>query len=394
MTKERPSYEDLELKIAQLEAEKNATNRYVNSIGKIYNSISTGVVIINAETHIIENANDAVLSILGYSTKDELLGKTCYSCFCPQKKHDCPITEDNPEIMYTEKKIKRKDGTIIPVMKEVTTITTLDKQKYIIENFHDISEKKLLENQLNHAKNLAILGERTERFIHDLNNPLTGFMGGFQMMDLVISELPDIPQKKEMEQMLKISNKGFDIIYSMVKNLLTYIRDSHETEVTQINLKHDLEASIEIAKLDQSYKNLHKDTYYDLQEVPMIKGIPSHFQQIFNNLIQNATHAIEDAENTGIITPNQTSKLFIQLSYLENKEAINFIIKDSGIGIPQEKLGKIFEPHYTTKTNGRGTGLGLASVAETVKMYGGEITVESQPNKGATFNIVIPVNQR
>lgn len=394
---QKPTYKELELKNAKLEDRIKTTEDLLEFDTQIFNSINTGVVIIDAEDHIINNVNTASLSILGYKTKDELIGKNCCDCFCPKNEHTCPITKKNPDKYFPERPVIKKNGEIIPIIKEVKTIKTKSGHKYIIETFRDISEKKKLEELLYKAESLAVIGEAAATIAHDLNNPLSVFSGGFQLIDMILTKLPNSSEKEQIQDILKSSNIGFDMITSMINNLLTYTIESHQNERSEVNLKDNLERCMKLMELDVFYKKeIHTSSHenYNIQKVPLINGVPRHFNQIYQNLIRNAVHSIEEAQINGILESKEKNKLSLSLSYSEQTRLINFSISDKGMGIPENKLIKIFQPHYTTKEKGKGTGLGLSSATDKIKRYGGEIRVETKLGQGTKFDVTIPINQK
>nr|MBC8413622.1 GHKL domain-containing protein [bacterium] len=117
----------------------------------------------------------------------------------------------------------------------------------------------------------------------------------------------------------------------------------------------------------------------DYGELPLVTCHPQQLNQVFMNLLVNASQAIE---KDGIIT----------ITTREDNGFVKISISDNGSGIEESKIVKIFDPFYTTKPVGQGTGLGLSISNEIIQQHGGTITVESEPGKGTTFIIAIPVN--
>jgi two-component system NtrC family sensor kinase len=117
--------------------------------------------------------------------------------------------------------------------------------------------------------------------------------------------------------------------------------------------------------------------------VPRIHGNESRLAQVFLNLLVNAAHAL----------PSQGgASSEIRISTRHEQDLVMVAVRDTGVGIPEENLERMFEPFFTTKPPGEGTGLGLSICQEIVKAVGGRITVESQPGRGSTFRVFLPVN--
>ena len=148
-----------------------------------------------------------------------------------------------------------------------------------------------------------------------------------------------------------------------------------EAESTMADINAGLESTINIVWNEIKYKAA---VHRDFGAIPLTKCNPGQLNQVFMNMLINAAQAIPERGEIRIRTWAEEGSIFIAIS-------------DTGAGIPADKLQKVFEPFYTTKDVGKGTGLGLSIAYDIVKKHDGELTVESEPDKGTTFTVRIPV---
>ena len=179
---------------------------------------------------------------------------------------------------------------------------------------------------------------------------------------------------EDIDQLIEESLDGADRVKKIVQNLKSFSRiDEAEHKAADIN--ESLESTLNIVWNELKYKATVTKEY---GEIPMTKCYPQQLNQVFVNLLINASHAIENQGEIKIKTWNGNGM-------------VNISISDTGNGIEKDKVEKIFEPFFTTKPVGKGTGLGLSIAYDIVKKHNGEITVESEVGKGTTFTVQIPV---
>jgi len=179
---------------------------------------------------------------------------------------------------------------------------------------------------------------------------------------------------RDGRELIAESLEGADRVREIVRNLKDFSRpDKEESEHADIN--ECISGAINIVWNQLKYKaNLTSE----LGDIPLIKCYPQQLGQVFMNLLVNASQAIEKQGEIGVRTWYENGKLLVQIT-------------DTGCGIPGENLHRIFEPFFTTKDVGKGTGLGLSVTYEIIKNHNGEIIVESEPGKGSTFTVQLPV---
>jgi len=243
----------------------------------------------------------------------------------------------------------------------------------------DITENKRLERQLVNAEKLASLGTLAAGVAHEVNNPL-GIILGF--CDLLIQKAEMGTQ--EYEDLKTIERQGLHC-KQVVENLLSFTRRVH-ADLEYSNLNESLEEVIGIVHHNLEMNNI--ELYTDLYPaIPLVRGEARELQQVFLNIINNAIAAMD---NGGVLN---ISTLFDEQNL---KASVRF--EDNGIGIGKEHADHIFEPFYTTKPEGEGTGLGLFVSYGILKKFGGSIDFISRTGdslnggkRGTVFTIKLPI---
>jgi len=239
-----------------------------------------------------------------------------------------------------------------------------------------MAEQKTTEQQLIRSARLAAVGEMAAGVAHELNNPLTTASG---FVELLLDELPDdLPQRADLELVLREAKRARNV----VRNLLNFSRPSENVRVhVDIN-----ELISEVLTLVQhlvrtSGVELRIQFWDDLQPV---LADPNQIKQVLLNLIHNALQAMP---HSGVLTVQTRPKR------RRRKRWLTVSVEDNGVGIPQENLARIFEPFFSTRPVGSGTGLGLSVSYGIIKEHGGFIEVESTPGEGSCFTIWLPVDE-
>lgn len=259
-----------------------------------------------------------------------------------------------------------------------------------IECLRDNTERKKLEEHLNRAEKMESLGTLAGGVAHDLNNVL-GVLVGYS--ELLAEQLPlSSIQRKYADNILKSSIRGAAII----QDLLTLARRGVTvSEVVNLNkLVSDYLRMPEFDKLKSDHPNVEIAKELE-NELINIKGSPIHLSKTIMNLVSNAAEAISGRGKVIVRTENRYLDYPIR-GYDSMQEGVYalLIVSDTGMGISDNDVGKIFEPFYTKKVMGKsGTGLGLAVVWGTVKDHNGYIDVQSEEGKGTTFTLYFPVTR-
>ena len=232
-----------------------------------------------------------------------------------------------------------------------------------------------MQSKMAQAEKLASLGKLAAGVAHEINNPLGGIL---TCSSLVLEDLPeDDPGRPDLEEIVKQATRCRGI----VKGLLEFARQA-ETKVSLINLNKVLEETLGILERQALFININTVRRLD-PYLPHVLADPSQMQQVFMNVIVNAAEAMMEE---GMLTLDSWAS--------PDRNTVYVKISDTGCGIPEESINNIFDPFYTTKQTGRGTGLGLSVAYGIVERHGGRLWAESKVGDGTSFTISIPSKSR
>ncbi len=272
-----------------------------------------------------------------------------------------------------------------------------------------LSNLKSTQAQLIQSEKMASLGELTAGVAHEIQNPLN-FVTNFSEVnkDLLIEMKDEIDNGNlnevkliandviENEQKINHHGKRADAI---VKGMLQHSRSSSGVkEPTDINALADEYLRLSYHGLRAKDKDLNANftTNFD-ESIGKIEVAPQDIGRVLLNLYNNAFYAVNEKkkqlDGTFEPTVEVSTKLSSSLSFGEGRGEVIITVKDNGFGIPQKVLDKIFQPFFTTKPTGQGTGLGLSLSYDIIKAHGGELLVETKEKEGAEFTIKIPTTQ-
>ncbi|MCB9239357.1 MAG: ATP-binding protein [Cyclobacteriaceae bacterium] len=231
-------------------------------------------------------------------------------------------------------------------------------------------ERKSLQVQLQHVERLALIGELTAGIAHELNEPLGRILGFSQLIKKGGMLKPQ--QEEDLERIIKASLYTREII----KKLMFFSRQMPQ-QITTVSLNEVISNILYF--IDARYQGNKILIDQKLQEpLPAIQADAVQMSQVLVNLITNSIHAMPNGGN-----------LLIQTS--SKPDYVSLVVKDNGQGMPPAVKKKIFEPFYTTKPVGQGTGLGLSVVQGIVSAHHGKVHVQSRPGKGSKFEILLPI---
>ncbi|MBN1146328.1 MAG: cache domain-containing protein [Anaerolineales bacterium] len=226
------------------------------------------------------------------------------------------------------------------------------------------------QEELLHKEKLASVGQLAAGVAHEINNPLGTILLFSDMMHKETAE--DDLRRSDLEMIINEVTR----CKAIVANLLNFARQQ-DVLAQETDLHELLERVIDMIELQPSFNNIGIVTQFAPGPL-IIQADPAQLQQVFINLLNNAAESMECG---GLITLS---------TRLLKDGCVQIEVADSGCGIPEEHLGKLFTPFFTTKAPGKGTGLGLSIVYGIIKMHRGQITVRSQAGQGTTFTITLP----
>lgn len=281
---------------------------------------------------------------------------------------------DDLEIRY-----RKADGTEFPCAMS-SRLIEFRGEPVIVSNLFDLTERRSAEDEferqremLHQSEKLSALGELLAGVSHELNNPLSVLVGQAQMLKEMAEDDLTVTRAEKI-------GKAADRCARIVKTFLAMARNEPNA-IVPLNLNTILEEALDVTAYALRTSNIDLSLRL-AKNLPLIDGDPDQLRQVVTNLIVNAQHALQ--VETG------ERKLRISTHYRKGSERAVLKIKDNGPGIPKEISSRIFEPLYTTKEIGTGTGMGLALCHRIVEAHGGTIVLESKPHEGAAFAIRLP----
>ncbi len=354
---------------------------------ELFENANDGIIIMNADA-VIMDLNQRACELLGYG-KDELKGERISSFETGEsrylwKERVAKLLQGEQLLFETEHYTKSGSKVFI----EISARAIEADGRKIIQSFHrDITEKKRLQAQLFHSQKMESIGTLAGGLAHDFNNILTAILGHTDMI-LATEELSEDTMKS-----LEVIESSARHASQVVAQLLSFARRGNN-EFSPVHINGIIENTLSMVSKLVLPRILIRKNLDDA--LPAVAGNATQIGQVVMNLIINAKDAMpaggEIEISTGVVDINPARMGTLQnVPEFREGKFVFLCIADTGPGIPEEHLPHIFEPFYTTKEKGKGTGLGLAASYGIAKNHGGEITVSSKEGFGTVFTLYIPV---
>ncbi|WP_321491301.1 ATP-binding protein [uncultured Desulfobacter sp.] len=382
------------------------------------NNLPVGIVLTSVDGKIL-NVNPEGLHMLGYSSLEGLEQIPIQELYYDQKDRNIFLKKmETGQVRDLEMRFKKSDGSLVWCSMSSVSLEDSPLGRYFITSIMDISRRKKMEEeksdlliQLTQTDKLASIGQLAAGIAHEINNPVGYVTSNLNSLEEYLSDirklivldqalikrlegtplteaLTDMVKtikeyvrkidldylQKDMDELIKDCIDGLDRIKKIVIDLKDFAHPGKK-DIEFVDVNACIEATLNVAANELKYKTtVHKD----LKDVPLVKGIPQQLNQVFLNILVNAAQAIE-----------KTGEIRIR-TWQENSD-VKLSISDTGSGIDPENISKIFDPFFTTKEVGKGTGLGMNIAYNIIQQHEGCIAVESEPGKGTTFTISLPV---
>lgn len=416
--------QELTIEIEQRKRAQRALGEREEHLQMVWNSVQTGVVVIDSSTHTITDANALALEMIGL-TRDKVIGRLCHEFICPREMGKCPITDLGEDGDKSERVLLNAEGESIPILKTVSKIT-LDGREHLIESFTDITERKQAEEELERHRdhleelvsertaelrqsNVELEREITERkeaqqalqeskdeaeaasraksqflakMSHEIRTPLNGIIG---FSEIIRSSDTLAESKRHAHTILEESEH----LLTLINGILDHAKiEAGRLELERCNLSLDqlLDSVVSSSHIQARSRGIELRSHVAEGVFQHVLGDPLRLRQILLNLVSNAIRFTENGH------------VEVKIERLEcesNVQVVRFSVTDTGIGIAPERQASIFESFVqaeegTTRKYG-GTGLGITIAKQLVSVMGGQIGLDSELGKGSTFWFIVPL---
>jgi len=349
-----------------------AVRRFNDSI---LQNMTNGLVVIDKEgkVRLVNRAGERILGC----KEDEVIGSSVEEVLGSGGE----IVRDSLEraLVYSGEEIvvKRGGGESMPLGMSVSPLRDdTGKLNGVVAMLSDLREAKALEEERRRLDRLAFLGEISAVMAHEIRNPLSGMGAGIQHL---LTKLEEGDEKREaMGRILKESER----INRIIEDILLISRPPR-LNLAPCDISEVIEEVVSHWEEKASGQRVEISKYY-ASDLPLVRGDRMRLHQAFSNLILNGIEAMPEGGELRIAVTGPGRG--------EEDGQVEVQIRDRGVGIREEEIGRIFEPFYTTKA--RGTGLGLAITRRIVNEHGGEVRLESEEGVGTRFIVRLPLARR
>jgi len=319
--------------------------------------------------------NAAAEKISGFS-HNQVRGRYFYE-FCVKEVHDevkevFSNIESQRNSIMAEWDLITKGGAFVPVYWVCSALKeSASREVGIVAVGRDLTERRKLEMQLLQSQKLAALGVMAGGIAHEIRNPLAicSSAAQFLLEDDVIDDF-----RKECAEKIHVGIQRASVI---IENLLRFARPTTTTEASRVDLVHIIQESIALVANQAKIQKIDLVTRFSHEQI-LVSGIEGLLQQVIINILLNAINAMPKGGSLVTDTEVRGNEVLVHIA-------------DTGHGISQANIDKIFDPFYTTSTVGKGTGLGLSICYSIVKHHFGSIDVESQVGEGSRFTLKLPL---
>ncbi len=367
--------------------EKKKTAHYDKVLESIFNSSENGILVHDL-TGKIRFINPSFLRVFGRKPEN-LQGRYIFDIFPDYGKErvQSEITELSAgrSLQELEGTVKREDGQKVYFTLSRSVCTDRDNNVTdILAVVRDITEKRKMEKQIRHMQNMETVGIISTGIAHDINNIL---MMIYAHSELALDELPgESPAREDVETIFTSAKRANEL----TNKLLTFSRKI-EDKLKPVRLQPVAEEAIKLVRA-----TIHDSIQLKCDIDPAcgtVMADPVRMHQVLMNLCVNAIHSIQD--DRGVLEIKMTEEddnadLPGTPDSLTTGRSVKITVKDSGLGMDEKTMARIYEPFFSTRPAGGGTGMGLSVVLDIVKSHKGLITVDSEPGNGTEFNIYIP----
>lgn len=401
----------LDALLAGEDAQQRARQEMATEVARrqdLFKHTRDGLVLLNDHGHILE-ANPSFLHLLGYAAED-LPGLRIQDW--DMRYQQLPFEEMAIRLreseLFAEVPYRRKDGSSYVAEVTISQIQWDDRVSYLL-SIRDTTQIREMQRQLMQSQRLESLGEIAAGIAHEINSPIQFLLSNVTFIEDAFAEIRTFLAK--VEQMADTNGQGMeeavadldldylqreipacfqemhDGIDRVIKIVAAMKEFSHPggSSKTLTDINHLLDNTLIVCRNEWKY-DAQVITSFD-PNLPKVLCFPAQLNQVTLNLIINACHAIQARKET---QPDHAG--LITISTRQSARGIEIQVEDNGSGVPEAIRHRIYDPFFTTKTVGKGTGQGLAIARDiVVNKHGGRIECDSTPNQGTTFTLTLPL---
>ena len=329
--------------------------------------------------------NRAYAKMMGFASPAEAMGQPGAAYHTDRKARELFLERLRREgsLVNDENQVRRKDGSIVWVVENVSLITDEDGEEILLGTVFDMTERRRLEEQLLQSQKMEAVGRLAGGIAHDFNNLLTAVSG---YSELLLTQLPEgDPRRESAEEIRQAGSRAA----ALTRQLLAFSR-------RQVLEPRVLDLNAVISGMERMLRRvIGEDVELTTALEPELwrsKADPGQIEQAILNLVVNARDAMPRGGRLTVETANvELDEKFAGLyATVHPGPHVMLAVSDTGVGMDAELQARLFEPFFTTKERGKGTGLGLSTTYGIVKQSGGSIWVYSEPGHGTTFKIYLP----
>ncbi len=336
---------------------------------KSFDSIDMPLAVIKTDDFTIRRANVAYARVAQKEIREIGGSPRCHKFLfnLDVPCAGCPLTDTLDTEKERRAEISHEGKTY------VLTVYPMVEESQAVCSYRDVTEERAMTKVLVETEKMAAVGQLAGGVAHEINNPLGGILAFAQLMKREKGRTPT-----DLESLALIEESALRC-KRIVDSLLKFSRRSRVEDRRKFDLSKCVDDAALLFRAQLKSAPKAKLEVNLPEDLPQVYGDPGQLGQVVLNLLQNALYALPEREGT------------LRIESGHDAERCWFRVIDTGVGIPSEHLPHIFEPHFTTKPPGEGTGLGLSIAYRIVEDHGGAFDVESEPGKGSTFTVYLPV---
>jgi len=364
----------LAIDVLLLSEDEQRTHARERTLAAALATMDQPVLILGVDAKV-QYANAAAIKEYGYDA-NEISGLSVDDFVVPttptSRRQTIPAIQIDKPLWTGEHVHRRKDGSEFPAAVTLSHIRDgADNIVGLVIGVRNLTEEQKVADHLGRTEKLAAIGELVAGVAHELNNPLTGISTFAQLL------LEDKLQREQFESVSLIKREA-DRAIGVIRDLLLFARKTEARDVV-VDVNTIVKHTVRLRALASRSSGIEVHMHLD-ETNPQVRGDEQKLQQVLLNLLVNAESAMEGAELRHLTVMTQRKQGMVQI-----------VVSDTGHGMQPAVAQRVFEPFFTTKAPGEGTGLGLSVSYGIIQAHDGAISVESTPDIGTTFTILLPL---